>query len=114
MPSRAPLARTDPFTSSVISTSSRRFFVRTLNDVISSLRDHGLWRLQSNMREFSGANRAVNSFVVDRRQVGQTLAAFLKQQLQLSWTQASKLIETKQVRLNGHICAEIARRLKVG
>ena len=44
---------------------------------------------------------------------GQTLAAILKKRLNQSWSQVRKLIEQRQVRINGQTCVDPARRLQV-
>src|SRR5262245_18543815 len=54
------------------------------------------------------------SFTVDRREADQTLAAFLRGKLQLSWSRARQLIEKRRVRVAGQIVADAAFRLKVG
>lgn len=56
----------------------------------------------------------MNSFVVERREAGQTLAAVVRQHAGVSWSAAKELISGRRVRLNGQTCGEIARRLKVG
>ena len=55
-----------------------------------------------------------HSFTVDRRDVHQTLAAYLRGKLQLSWSQAKNLVEKRRVRVNGQIVADSAFRLKLG
>jgi 23S rRNA pseudouridine1911/1915/1917 synthase len=57
----------------------------------------------------------VNSnFVVTPKEGGKTLAAFLKARLGLTWTQARRLIERRQVRLGGQGCGDPVRRVKAG
>jgi 23S rRNA pseudouridine1911/1915/1917 synthase len=53
-------------------------------------------------------------FTVDRREADQTLAAFLRGKLHLSWSQAKKLVEGRQVRVAGQVVADPAVRLKTG
>lgn len=54
------------------------------------------------------------TFVVDRREAGQTLAAVLKKRLNLTWSQAKRLIEGRHVRVSNQIESNVARRLKPG
>jgi 23S rRNA pseudouridine1911/1915/1917 synthase len=54
------------------------------------------------------------SFVVDRREAGQTLAAILKQRFGLTWSQAKRLVERRHVRVGQQIETDVARRLKGG
>ena len=54
------------------------------------------------------------TFVVDRREAGQTLAAVLKARYGLSWSQAKRLVEGKHVRVSGQVESDVARRLKGG
>ncbi len=54
------------------------------------------------------------SFVVDRREAGQTLAAVLKKRFGLSWSQAKRLVERRHVRVGQQIETDVARRLKPG
>jgi 23S rRNA pseudouridine1911/1915/1917 synthase len=54
------------------------------------------------------------SFVVDRRESGQTLAAVLKSRLGLSWSQAKRLVEGRHVRVGQEVVPDVARRLKPG
>lgn len=54
------------------------------------------------------------SFVVDRREAGQTLAAVLKRRFGLSWSQAKRLVERRHVRIGQQIETDVARRLKPG
>lgn len=54
------------------------------------------------------------SFVVDRRENGQTLAAVLKARYGLSWSQAKRLIERRHVKIGGQVETDVARRLKPG
>jgi 23S rRNA pseudouridine1911/1915/1917 synthase len=53
-------------------------------------------------------------FVVGRPETGQALAAVLRARLGLSWSRARQLVEKRQVRINGQMCADPARRLKTG
>jgi ribosomal protein S4 len=53
-------------------------------------------------------------FLVTPPEKGQTLAAMLKRRLELSWSNAKRLIEERRVRVNGQTCAEVARRLQPG
>ena len=54
------------------------------------------------------------SFVVDRREAGQTLAAVLKKRFGLSWSQAKRLVERRHVRIGQQVETDVARRLKAG
>lgn len=54
------------------------------------------------------------TFVVDRREAGQTLAAVLKTRFGLSWSQAKRLVEREHVKVSGQVESDVARRLKVG
>lgn len=54
------------------------------------------------------------TFVVDRREAGQTLAAVLKTRFGLSWSQAKWLVEGKHVKVSGQVESDVARRLKGG
>lgn len=54
------------------------------------------------------------TFVVDRREAGQTLASVLKTRFGLSWSQAKRLVEGKHVRVSGQVESDVARRLKGG
>jgi 23S rRNA pseudouridine1911/1915/1917 synthase len=56
----------------------------------------------------------LSQFTVERHEQGQTLAAVIRQRLQLSWGAAKDLVEKKKVRVTGHFCVEPARRLKIG
>ena len=48
------------------------------------------------------------------REVGETVAAAMRRwQSDLSWSQIKKLFETRRVMLNGNICTDSARRLKL-
>lgn len=51
-------------------------------------------------------------FIVTPSERGHTLAAILKKRLNQSWSQVRKLIEQRQVRINGQTCADPARRLQ--
>ena len=53
-------------------------------------------------------------FVVDRKTVGQTLAAALKSRFGISWAQAKRLVEGKHVKVSGQVETDVARRLKLG
>ncbi len=55
-----------------------------------------------------------DSFSVTAREKGQTLAALLKKHLDVSWSQARKLIEQRRVRVNGQVCPDGVRRMKPG
>ena len=52
------------------------------------------------------------TFVVDRREAGQTLAAVLRSRFGLSWSQAKRLVEGKHVRVSGQVESDVARRLR--
>jgi 23S rRNA pseudouridine1911/1915/1917 synthase len=54
------------------------------------------------------------TFVVDRREAGQTLAAVLKARFGLSWSQAKRLVEGRHVKVSGQVESNVARRLKPG
>jgi 23S rRNA pseudouridine1911/1915/1917 synthase len=53
-------------------------------------------------------------FVVTRAESERTLAAVLKAQLRLSWTQVRALIESRCVRLASQTCADPVRRVRMG
>ena len=53
-------------------------------------------------------------FIVARGEGKQTLAAFLRSKLNLSWSKAKELVTKKQVRVAGQPTADPAQRLKVG
>lgn len=53
-------------------------------------------------------------FVVTRREAGQTLAAFLRAQLRLSWNETKRLIGRGQVRIGTTLCTDPAHRVKSG
>ncbi len=53
-------------------------------------------------------------FIVARGEGKQTLAAFLRTKLNLSWSKAKELVTKKQVRVAGQPTADPAQRLKVG
>jgi len=54
------------------------------------------------------------TFVVDRREAGQTLASALKKRYGLSWSQAKRLVEGQHVRVGQQVETDAARRLKLG
>ncbi len=54
------------------------------------------------------------SFIVSPPERGQTLAAVLKKRLDQSWSQVRRLIEQRQVRINGQVCVDATRRLQTG
>ncbi len=54
------------------------------------------------------------SFIVDRREAGQTLAAVLKKRYGISWSHAKRLVEKRHVRVGDQIETDVARRLKPG
>lgn len=56
----------------------------------------------------------LHRFVVSPRERGSTLAAFLKQHLNISWSVARKLIAGRLVRVAGQTCADDVRRLLAG
>lgn len=56
----------------------------------------------------------LHSYIVARGEGKQTLAAFLRGKLNLSWSKAKELVEKKQVRVAGQPTADPARRLRVG
>jgi 23S rRNA pseudouridine1911/1915/1917 synthase len=53
-------------------------------------------------------------YIVARGEGKQTLAAFLRSKLNLSWSKAKELVTKKQVRVAGQPTADPAQRLKVG
>jgi 23S rRNA pseudouridine1911/1915/1917 synthase len=57
---------------------------------------------------------AAESFTISRGESARTVADVLRRRLQLSWSQARRLIESRRVRLAGQVCADPARRVKVG
>src|SRR5436305_1992211 len=56
----------------------------------------------------------VSDFVVKPAEGGRTLAAVLRAHRPMSWAQARKLIERRQVRLAGQVCADPVRRVRPG
>ncbi len=54
------------------------------------------------------------SFAVTPKEAGRTLAAVLKDRLGVSWSQARRLIELRQIRVDGQGCADPVRRVKAG
>src|SRR5262245_41310329 len=54
------------------------------------------------------------TFVVDRREAGQTLAAVLKARFGLSWSKAKRLVAGRHVKVSGQVESDVARRLKPG
>lgn len=54
------------------------------------------------------------SLFVDRRDSGQTLAAFLKRRLGLTWSETRRRIQAGFVRINGQLCREDVRRVRTG
>jgi 23S rRNA pseudouridine1911/1915/1917 synthase len=56
----------------------------------------------------------VSAFVVMPAEAGRTLAAVLRARRPMSWAEARKLIERRQVRLAGEICADPVRRVRPG
>jgi len=54
------------------------------------------------------------TFVVGRRDVDQTVSAFLRARLNLPWSKTKRLIETGQVRVAGQKVTDPAHRLKLG
>ena len=54
------------------------------------------------------------SFVTGHRESGKTLAAVLKLRLNLTWSQAKRLVEAGRVRVGQQVERDIARRLKPG
>lgn len=53
-------------------------------------------------------------FHLHEAEAGGTLAAYLRQQLHLSWAAAEKLIRGRRVTIHGNLCRDAARRLKAG
>ena len=53
-------------------------------------------------------------FIVAKGEGKQTLAAYLRAKLNLSWSKAKELVQKKQVRVAGQPTADPAQRLKVG
>jgi 23S rRNA pseudouridine1911/1915/1917 synthase len=56
----------------------------------------------------------LHSYIVARGEGKQTLAAFLRSKLNVSWSKAKELVTKKQVRVAGQPTADPAQRLKVG
>lgn len=56
----------------------------------------------------------LHSYIVARGEGKQTLAAFLRGKLNLSWSKAKELVEKRQVRVAGQPTGDPAQRLKVG
>src|SRR5262245_56981865 len=54
------------------------------------------------------------SFVVTRKQAGQTVAALLREHLRLSGAEARRLVRERRVRLAGKPCVDPARRAAAG
>jgi 23S rRNA pseudouridine1911/1915/1917 synthase len=58
---------------------------------------------------------AAETFTITAEQVGQTLAAVLRQALPgRSWSEVRRLVAVRQVRIGGELCLDAARRLKEG
>ena len=56
----------------------------------------------------------LHSYIVAKNEAKQTVAAFLRAKLDLSWSKTKQLIEKKQVRVAGHPTGDPALRLKAG
>jgi 23S rRNA pseudouridine1911/1915/1917 synthase len=56
----------------------------------------------------------LHSYIVERGEGKQTLAAFLRAKLNLSWSKAKELVVKKQVRVAGQPTSDPAQRLKIG
>ena len=56
----------------------------------------------------------LHSFQVTRGEANQTVAAFLRGRLKLSWSQAKQLVERRQVRVAGQSVTDPAQRLRPG
>jgi 23S rRNA pseudouridine1911/1915/1917 synthase len=56
----------------------------------------------------------LHSFIVARGEAKQTVAAYLRAKLGLSWSKTKQLVEKKQVRVAGQPTADPAHRLKAG
>lgn len=54
------------------------------------------------------------TWIIGRADAGQTIAALLRRELNLSWSRAGRAISDGRVRLNGGPCADPARRLRAG
>src|SRR5262245_55369534 len=54
------------------------------------------------------------NFHVRASEKGQTLAAFVKHHLGISWSQARQLIAQRKVRLAGSVCTDDVRRVQTG
>ena len=52
--------------------------------------------------------------IADRRDSGQTLAAVLKERLGITWSQARRVVESRNVRVSGQIVADSTFRVKAG
>src|ERR1700722_14143007 len=58
---------------------------------------------------------SIKPFSIAEDQAGLTVAALLRQRVpELSWNQARRLVETRHVKLDGEVCLDPARRLRVG
>jgi 23S rRNA pseudouridine1911/1915/1917 synthase len=56
-----------------------------------------------------------NPFPISDDQAGLTLAALLRQKMpELSWNQIRRLVTARQVKLDGEVCLDPARRLRAG
>lgn len=54
------------------------------------------------------------SFIVERWESGQTLAAFLKRRLDSSWTETRRRIQAGRVQIEGQTCRDDTRRVRTG
>lgn len=53
--------------------------------------------------------------IIDETQTGHTVAAIIRSvRAELSWSQARRLVEIRQVQVNGDLCLDPARRIKTG
>jgi 23S rRNA pseudouridine1911/1915/1917 synthase len=63
---------------------------------------------------FSGPPMLLHFWIVAKGEAKQTLAAFLRAKLGLSWSKAKELVERKQVRVAGQPTSDPAQRLRLG
>jgi 23S rRNA pseudouridine1911/1915/1917 synthase len=54
------------------------------------------------------------SFIVSRKQAGQTLGDLLRRQLQVSLSEVRRLVRKRGVRINGRPCLDVERRVTAG
>jgi 23S rRNA pseudouridine1911/1915/1917 synthase len=56
----------------------------------------------------------MSTFVITRAQAGSTVAAVLRAHLNVSWSEARRLVQQRRVRLAGRPCLDPAQRVKAG